>query len=72
MVVHCAAQLQQGFCLHETFCASGKLVLVSLHHLQRPAEAGGNVNEFNTQKNMAYRCAMFNASTFITTLTNTS
>ena len=38
MVVHCAAHLQQGFCLQKAFCASERLVLLTLHHLQRAAE----------------------------------
>jgi len=38
IVVSCAAHLQQGFGLQKTFCASERLVLFTLHHLQRPAE----------------------------------
>jgi len=38
MVVHSAAHRQQGFCLQKTFCASERLVLLTTHHLQRPAE----------------------------------
>jgi len=37
MVVRCTAHLQQGFCLQKTFCGSKRLVLLTLHHLQRPA-----------------------------------
>ena len=38
MVVRCAAHLQQGFCLQKTFFTSERLVLLTLQHLQRPAE----------------------------------
>src|SRR5215475_4284962 len=38
MVVRCAAHLQQWFCLQKTFCASERLVLLTLHLHQRPAE----------------------------------
>ena len=38
MVVCCAAHIQQGFCLQKIFCASESLVLLTLHHLQRPAK----------------------------------
>ena len=38
MVVRCAAHLQRCFCLQKRFCASERLVLLTLHHLQRPAE----------------------------------
>ena len=38
MVVRCAAHLQQRFCLHKTFCASERLVVLSFYHLQMPAE----------------------------------
>jgi hypothetical protein len=38
MVVCCAADLQLRFCHKKTFCASKRLVLLALHHLQRPAE----------------------------------
>ena len=38
MVVRCAACLQQRFCLQKTFCASERLVLLTLHRLQRPSE----------------------------------
>jgi hypothetical protein len=74
MVVRCAAHLQQGFCLHETFCASERLVPLTLPYkglLKFSMCCGGTVTEFNT-KNMAYRCTMFRASTFMTTFTNTS
>jgi hypothetical protein len=36
-VVRCAAYLQQGFCLQETFYGDERLVLLGLHHPQRPA-----------------------------------
>ena len=38
MVFRCTAHLQQWFCLQKTFCASERLILLTLHHLQRPAE----------------------------------
>jgi len=38
MIVCCTAHLQQGFCLQKIFCASKRLVLLTLHDLQRPAD----------------------------------
>ena len=38
IVVRSSAHLQPGFCLQKTFCASQRLVPLTLHHLQRPAE----------------------------------
>ena len=38
IVIRCAARLQQVFCLQKIFCASERLALLTLHHLQRPAE----------------------------------
>jgi hypothetical protein len=50
MVARCAAHVQQGFYLQKTFCASERLVPLTLHDLQRPAEVfhGGILTEFNT------------------------
>ena len=49
MVVCCSAHLQQGLCLQKIFCASKRLVLLTLHDLQRPAKfsmcCGGTVTE---------------------------
>jgi hypothetical protein len=38
MVVRCAAPLQQRFWFQKIFCASERLVRLTLHHLQKPAE----------------------------------
>jgi len=67
MVILCAAHLQEEFCLQKTFFASERLVLLTLHHLQRPAEVfrvlWWHCHRVLTQKEkMAYRCAMFRAS----------
>jgi hypothetical protein len=53
------------------------LVLLKLNLLQRPVEVfhvlWWHCPEFNTHiKKMAYRCAMFRASIFVTRFTNTS
>jgi hypothetical protein len=61
MVICCTSHFQQGFCLQKTYCASERLVLLTLHHLQRPTVVfsmccGGNVTEFNTKKDGTPLC----------------
>ena len=76
MVVCCAAHLQQAFCLQKTFWASERLVQLTLHDLQRPAEVfhvlWWHFTEFNTQKWHTYRCAILRASISMTRFTNMS
>ena len=61
MVVHCTAHLQQWFCLQKTFCTSERLMLLTLHHLQRPAEVFHvfwcHCHQFNTKKDGIHTAA---------------